>query len=357
MGSFKKLKSSDVITVPVVANKQWNFNYCPLPINDPYVKIFNGTYITGTFSPGEEPITNGQYDRLTYTQINQLYYHQYNNKLNTASLASSLYYVSASSQRPTSSYFNFNNNPAFISNFPTGLGANIKVLQISTNLYGQKIMPYSFIMTSSIYNFVDDGKGNVWDIAEEGITSYVVAGYILPGYFVSQLVTGSIHVGNIFYSEGTVVITNSAYQGVFPLAPNAYNDIYNVVRSDYGNPVTISVFPLANDDLRGNTLINQSIQLFGGDISFFKTGSNNSVSMSFEGLGVGTYQTNYTFQVTGSYCNPLTSNTGSIVINVTDPDCEFEIGIATFSQAILAIPSISGSNIVVTFEDYSGSLG
>jgi hypothetical protein len=212
-------------------------------------------------------------------------------------------------------------------------------------------------MTSSIYNFVDDGKGNIWDIADEGITSYVVAGYILPGYFVSQNVTGSIHAGNIFYSEGTVVITNPIYQGIFPLAPNAYDDVYSVIRSDYGNPVTISVSPLDNDNLRGNTLINQSIQLFGGDIQFFSTGSNNTVSMSFEGLGVGTYQTYYTFQVTGSYCNPLTSNTGSIVINVTDPDCEFEMSVATFSQAILAQPSISGSNIVVTFEDYSGSLG
>jgi hypothetical protein len=357
MGSFKKLKSSDVITVPVVANKQWNFNYCPLPINDPYVKMFNGTYITGTFNPGEEPITNGQYDRLTYDQINQLYYHQYDNQLNTASLASSLYYVSASSQRPTASYFSFNNNPAFISNFPTGSGATIKVLQISTQLYGQRILPYSFIMTSSIYNFVDDGKGNVWDITDEGITSYVVAGYVLPSYFVSQNVTGSIQIGNVFYSEGTIVITNPNYQDIFPLPPVAFDDNYTIVRSDYGNPVTISVSPLANDDLRGNTLINQSIQLFGGDIQFFSTGSNNTVSMSFEGLGVGTYQTNYTFQVTGSYCNPLTSNTGSIIINVTDPDCEFEISIATFSQAILAQPLISGSNIVVTFEEYSGSLG
>ena len=63
MGSFKKLKSSDVITIPVIANKQWDFSYFPLPLNDPYVGFYNGTNITGTFSPGEEPVTNGQYDR------------------------------------------------------------------------------------------------------------------------------------------------------------------------------------------------------------------------------------------------------------------------------------------------------
>lgn len=331
MGSFKKLKSSDVITVPVVANKQWNFNYCPIPQSDPYVKICNGVYKTGAFIPGEEYISSGQYDRLTYDQINQLFYHKYTDKLNTSSLASSLYYESASSQRPTSSYFNFNNDPGFINNFPTAYGSTIKVLYISTALYGNRILPYSFQMSSSLYNFTDDGKGNVYD--------------------------SSSHVGNIFYPEGIFVVTNPLYQDIFPLLPVAFDDNYTVVRSDYGNPATISVSPLVNDDLRGNTLINQSIQLFGGDIQFFSTGSNNTVSMSFEGLGVGTYQTYYTFQVTGSYCSPLTSNTGSIVINVTDPDCEFEMNIAAFTQVILAQPFTSGSEIVVTFEDFSGSLG
>lgn len=357
MGSFKKLKSSDVITVPVVANKQWNFNYCPIPQDDPYVKIYNGTYITGTFNPGEENKTHGQYDRLTYAMINQLFYHQYDTKLNTASLASSVYYESASSNRPTASYFNYNNDPGFINNFPTGAGANIKVLSISKDLYGNRILPYSFIMTSSVYNFVDDGKGNVYDIPFEGITSYVVNGYILPDYFISTEVLGSTHIGNIFYPEGIVVITNPDYQNIFPQEPVANNDFYSIIRSDYGNPVTISVSPLVNDDLRGNTLVNQSIKLYDNNLGFFSTGSNNTVSMSFEGLGVGTYEVGYTFQVTGSYCSPLTSNIGKIIINVLDPDCEFEMNIDTFTQALLATPNISGSKVVVTLEEYSGSLG
>ena len=331
MSSFKQLKSSDVITTPIVANKQWDFNFCPIPQNDSYINVYNGINLSGLFNPGGEPITNGQYDRLTYRQIDQLFYHQYSGSLSTASLASSIYYASASGQRPTASYFNFNNTPGFVNNFPTASNATIKVLSISTNLYGERILPYSFAMTSSTYNFTDDGRGNVYD--------------------------SSTHVGNIFYPEGIVVITNSDYQSIFPLPPVAYNDTIFITRSDYGNPATISVSPLANDDLRGNTLVNQSIQLFGGDISFFNTGSNNTVSMSFSGLGVGTYQTYYTFQVTGSYCSPLTSNTGSIIINVQDPDCEFEISIEAFQEILLASPSISGSNIVVTLEEYSGSLG
>lgn len=332
MGSFKKLKSSDVITVPVIANKQWNFNYCPLPVNDPYVDIYNGTYITGTFNPGGEPITNGQYDRLMYDMINQMFYHEYGDNLylSTASLVSSIYYSgNPTGLRASNSYFNFNDDPAFIKNFPTGAGESIKVISISPDIYGERILPYSFQMTSSTYNLTDDGKGNVYD----------------------NLIT---HVGNIFYPEGIIVLTNQNYQGIFPLTPVAYDDTITIVRSDYGNPVSISISPLTNDLLNGNTLINQSIQLFGGNISNFSTGSNNTVTMSFSGLGVGVYETFYTFQVTGSYCNPLTSNTASIKVIVEDPDCEFEMSIGEPSLIILASPLVSGSGeLVVEFTQLS----
>lgn len=336
MASFKQLKSSDVITIPVIANKQWNFNYCPIPQDDPYIKIYNGLNSPNVlFSPGGDAKTNGQYDRLTYTQINQLFYHQYSGSLSTASLASSLYYESASGQRPTSSYFSFNNDPGFIGYFPTGVNETIKVLSISKDLYGNRLLPYSFIMSSSLYKFIDDGKGNIWD----------------------EYVDPQQHVGNIFYPEGIVVITNQDYQNIFPIVPVAYDDYITIKRSDYGNPVSLSISPLTNDDLRGNTLVDQSIKLFGGNINNFSTGSNNTVTMSFSGLGVGIYRTYYTFHVTGSYCSPLTSNTGSITVVVEDPDCEYELSISSFMQVILASPSVENSGTVtVKFEEFTGLL-
>lgn len=327
MGSFKKLKSSDVITVPVVANKSWNFNYCPVPTDDPYVSYYNGINSVDLFNPNGDWITNGHYDRLTYRQINQLFYHEFSGSLNTSSLASSIYYESASSSHPTASYFNYNNDPAFISNFPTGANEEIKVIQISPKAYGSRLLPYTFQMSSSAYNFYDDGKGNIYDNFNSNPPA---------------------HVGNIFYEQGTVVITSQDFQTLFILPPVAYDDAYTIIRSDYPNPATFSFNPLINDDLRGNTLVNQSITLFGGDISFFSTGSNNTVSMSFSGLGVGVYQTFYTFLVTGSYCAPLMSGTGSITVNVTDPECEFEIGIVelppptpTVTPTISVTPSVT----------------
>jgi len=322
MGSFKKLKSSDVITVPVIANKTWNFNYCPIPSTDPYISVYNGTNYTNSFDPYNEPITNTHYDRLTYKQINQLFYHQYSGSLNTASLASSIHYLSASSQHPSASFFNYNNDPAFISYFPTGANETIRVIQISPDAYGNKVLPYSFQMSSSNYNFYDDGKGNIYDNFS-GPTP--------------------IFVGNIFYPEGTIVITSQTYQDAFVLPAVAYDDVYSIIRSDYPNPATFSFYPLINDDLRGNTLVNNSIKIFGGNASFFSTGSNNSVSLSFSGLGVGTYQTFYTFLTTGSYCAPLMSSTASITVNVTDPECEFEIGIYILPPSPTVTPTITPS--------------
>jgi hypothetical protein len=331
MGSFKKLKSSDVITTPVIANKQWNFNYSPLPLNNLYVGFYNGTNIPGIFNPREEPITNEQYDRLMYDSINQLFYHQYSGSLSTASLASSIYYDSASGLRPTRSYFNFNDNPGFINNFPTGVNDSIKVLSISPSVFGEQVLPYTFQLSSSAFIIKDDGKGNLY--------------------------SGQTQVGNIFYPEGIVVITNASLQNEFPLPPVAYDNIITIIRSDYGNPVQIVLSPLANDDLRGNTLINQSIQLFGGQVSYFATGSNNTVTMSFSGLGVGVYQTFYTFQVTGSYGSPLTSNIGSIIITVQDPECSFELSVTQYEEIILATANVDGDEICVVFEVFAGSIG
>ena len=159
MSAFKKLSKSDVTVVPYAANKQWNLNYCSYPTSSDYITIYKGTNLTGSFSFDSDPITEGQYERLIYNQINHLFYQNYSASLNTSSLASSLFYESASQQRPTSSYFIYNDNPYFIDNFPTGAMAGIRVLAINQNIYGGKVLPGSFNLSSSAYNITDDGYG------------------------------------------------------------------------------------------------------------------------------------------------------------------------------------------------------
>jgi hypothetical protein len=185
MSSFKKLSKSDVSVVPYHANKQWTFNQSTYTT---YSTLYTGTNIAGVFSLSEASSSN-QYNRLIYAQINQLFYQAYPNLLNTSSLASSLYYESVSQQRPTASYFVFNDNDNLISNFPTTVGQTIKVLAVNQIVFGGKILPNSFTLTSGAYNIFDDGFGNLYDDA--------------------------IHIGNIIYAQGLIIITNQSYQTVF----------------------------------------------------------------------------------------------------------------------------------------------
>jgi hypothetical protein len=204
MSSFKKLKSSDVTLSPYVANKQWSLDICAYPEDDSYFTIYKGTKLTSSFDPYNDPVTEGQYEGLIYDSINHIFYQSYSGSLlNTHSLASSLFYESASEQRRTESYFIYNENPAFISNFPSGSNDGIRVLIVNQNIFGSQILPYHFNLSSSVYNIIDDGRGNIYDT-----------------------LNSNTHIGNIFYSHGISVITNPDYQLMFPLPPLANNDYY-----------------------------------------------------------------------------------------------------------------------------------
>ena len=119
-----------------------------------------------------------------------MFYQTYSGSLNTSSLANSLYYESASQQRPTSSYFIYNNNDRLIKNFPTASNSIIRVISVNQNVYGNKVLPNTFALTSSAYDVKDDGYGNLYD--------------------------GTTHIGNIFYAHGIAVITNQDYKQMFP---------------------------------------------------------------------------------------------------------------------------------------------
>jgi hypothetical protein len=204
MSSFKKLSKSDVTVVPYGANKYWTFTRST---STTYSSINQGTNVSGSFFKNSDPTNNGQYERLVYNTINQLFYQEYTASLNTSSLANSLYYESASQQRPTSSYFIYNDSSNFINNFPTGtdisyainnFSGSIRVLNINQEIYSNKVLPNSFRLSSSAYNIIDDGYGNLYD--------------------------NTTHVGNLFYAHGLAIITNQDYQLMFPLPPLAITD-------------------------------------------------------------------------------------------------------------------------------------
>lgn len=190
MLAFKKIYNQDVTYVPYTANKQWDFSFNSFPTSSEYITIYVGINATGSFSSGSDPVYAGQYERMVYNQINQLFYQTYTASLNTSSLASSIYYISASEQRSTASYFIYNSNDNFVKYFPTGANEEIRVISVKQDVYGNKILPNSFVLSSSVYYITDDGNGNLYD--------------------------NTTHVGNIFYAHGLGIITNQDYQNIFP---------------------------------------------------------------------------------------------------------------------------------------------
>ena len=212
MSSFKKLSRSDVSVVSYHANKQWNIASAS---HDGYLKIYEGSNILGDFYTSEATTTDGQYQRLIYAQANQLYYQTYSGSLNTSSLASSVYYESASQQRPTASYFIFNDNKNCVKFFPTGANESIEVVAVNQSTFGNKILPTTFIISSSAALIVDDGYGNLLDI--KGATgTFIADGYFnAAGYYTDNVPQPDTYIGNIFYAQGTAIITNQSYQTVF----------------------------------------------------------------------------------------------------------------------------------------------
>jgi len=335
MSSFKQLSKSDVTHVSYAANKQWNLTY-PLgyPTSSEYITIYKGTNVSGTFDYTMDPVTEGQYERLIYDQIDHLFYHSFSGSfLDTSSLANSFLYESASQQYATSSYFVYDENPNLIKNFPTGADAGIRVLNVNQDIYGEKLLPYNFRLSASAYYITDDGNGNLFDV-------------------------GNIHVGNIFYPQGLAIITNQNYQNIFPLPPLAIADFITVKASDYEKTGSVSL--LSNDIARSGNLLTSSISLSGSynqldiirltgsfsqsaamyadiNIPTYQTGSGGSGSIPYEPVTSsnykffqqGVYDAYYTVTSTGSF-GQLLSNKALVRFNVLEPDCNFTFQV-TFS--------------------------
>jgi hypothetical protein len=291
MASFKKLSKSDVTFVPYYANKQWTIASSSYTT---YSNIYQGTNVAGLFASSSDPITNGQYERLIYTQINQLFYQSYSGSLNTSSLASSIYYESASQQRPTASYFIYNDSANLIKNFPTGTDEKIQVLSINQEIFGNKILPYSFVLSSSSHYIIDDGYGNLIDINPTSASFYTKESYATSGYFTSSLEsTASQYVGNIFYAHGLSIITNQSgsYQYFFPFEEwtVSFKNEYPIYEHEVRCAIKESDFNLSYNP---TLIFGSQPRIVSGSDGYILTGSLNGTLKDFAtGSNFYTYAT------------------------------------------------------------------
>jgi hypothetical protein len=346
MSSFKQLHTSDITVSSYTANKSWSFAYNATP-NDGYITYYIGSNIP--FSPNGATTTNGEYQSSIYALANQLYYQRYTASLNTQSLATSIYYESASSQRATSSYYDYgfrNNFPVYpillntsslninsvnplqynitqdlnlilsgtfynntLSSINVGINytppgsddislyyinlppgetssfyisqlflstgyivfttdsvnnsilnviitslnttntyySQIGLLGISSDLYGNNILPYTFRISSSNFDVTDDGKGN--------------------------LISSSILIGNVFYAQGMCVITNPNFTGSLTNTKSniSFQNNYTIFEHEVKCTIKESDFNLSyNPTLQTGSITSTSAS---GYISYYKDGT------------------------------------------------------------------------------------
>jgi hypothetical protein len=80
--------------------------------------------------------------------------------------------------------------------FPTASDAQVLVISIPRAKYGENVARASFSISSSTYNIVDDGNGNLVDAA-----------------------ASNVHVGNLLYNQGIGIVTNQDYLSAFIYTP------------------------------------------------------------------------------------------------------------------------------------------
>lgn len=303
--SSNSLRVSDVITTPI--KLKYTSSYDCGTAGDVGIFVLNGVNgpVTVTGSVSQET--------LNYKSVKQLYYSNYLTSTNNTKLLSGSYPASATGfDDSLQSSAAFGTSDADVRFFPTGSNAGVRVLSIPRSVFGEQISRRSFYMSSSAHVIVDDGNGNLINATN---LPYVNNQYYLPTFTDWYVYEPALHVGNIMYRQGIVVITNPDYQDIFPYPPTANADTASFI-STY-TPKVINI--LANDNSGSGVLVPSSVVLSGISASLFTNNLNGTVTLNT--TTVGTHSVNYTVDNLYDGGCSLTSNLATITAVVNKPPC------------------------------------
>jgi len=309
------LRLTDVLTTPI--KLKYTASYDITTYTSAGIKVLNGVNGPVTITGSIPQIT------LNYLSVRHLYYSNY--------LTGSF---------PLSGSYNFNweqstaasgTLDADIRFLPTGSGDGIKILSIPRSIFGEKISRNGFQLVSNdgiTYNIVDDGNGNLVDIASGDL--YVNANYFTPGESPTVgYVTGpsrNTKVGNIIYAQGVVIITNPDYYNVLDVGPTLHNQLYTY----YDTDIPKQFDPLLNAQANSSPINvgSFSLLLIAGQQfpTYTVTGSLITLNPSDPlYTTAGSYITNYSVSsVAGT-----PSNTASITVSII-PNCGFTAVLDTY---------------------------
>lgn len=168
--SKNTLDRSDISTFPI--KLKYSSSYASSSAISYGITLNRG--INGTFS------SNGN-SFLVYKLAKQLYYNSYltGSLNNTASAWND-------NLQSTAATGTFDDDFRY---FPTTQNSKISVMAIPRNVFGENISRRSLRISGTTYNLVDDGNGNIIDTSNN-----------------------NLRVGNVLYSQGIIIITNSDYE-------------------------------------------------------------------------------------------------------------------------------------------------
>lgn len=168
--SKNTLDRSDISTFPI--KLKYSSSYASSSAISYGITLNRG--INGSYN------SNGK-DFLVYKLAKQLYYNSYltGSVNNTASAWND-------NLQSTAAEGTFDDDFRY---FPSAQNSIISVMAIPRTVFGENISRKSFRLSGATYNLLDDGNGNIIDTNNN-----------------------SVHVGNILYSQGIIIITNADYE-------------------------------------------------------------------------------------------------------------------------------------------------
>jgi hypothetical protein len=352
--SYKTLNSTDITLTSYIANKQWEVKNSALSSSGITVYIGENLPIslTNPFNPTNNIQTsNEEYRRLIYQSIKHLYYENYISgslsgqffksssyfnyeqstlvsgtirNLTTSTGSSLSYYVPILYDNPSSQSLYDTTSSYYDSDL---LDPRVAVISINKNIFGSGLSPNSVYISGSTYLIQDDGEGNMIDTLT------------------------STYIGNIFYSQGLIVITNPNYLCIFGVPPTTIDDYYSY----------LNISPSYSLDVLGNDFTDCGLVNYDSFLAstypgysfpnYTQTGGIITITPDQSSVIPGNYKLNYT--ITNN--SGVRSNTSSINLIITSQSLEISniISSSTCYGTSLSTPVTYSINYGVPYYSYS----
>lgn len=231
MRAYKRLSKSDVIISPFKANKQWIINSTDFSSSN--INIYEGVNY-GSFDINGPVTTDNQFSYLVYKSAEHLYYSNFISGSTSGSFSEINGEISVSQSLQSGSYWNYPQSTTDeYRYFPTESNSSIHVVGIPKEIYGSKIKPGTFLMTSSLdYAITEDGKGNLYLLDSSSLLTWddIADTWDIANWDWDNPPTSSNFslnwVGNIIYPHGMLLFTTQSNQ--VNLFLNSFYGSYNL---------------------------------------------------------------------------------------------------------------------------------